>query len=454
MHIAYPNIILDGLENGIIILDEDLRVHYWNLWMEINTGVKADDIMQNRLQDYFDEIDYIVLLRKIRTSLQLNSATFYSGSGNKKFMTIKRHKVTSSSVNIMQLKITVTPYVVEERKVMLSLYDVSEMQEVKLSLKQEVAKSNAINDLLEQDIRERKFAQRQLEDSEEKFRNIAENALIGIFIYQDKYVYSNNAFANMLGYTISEIYNLYPWEISEKDFQEQIKLIVQRRLNGEIFPKTYDDINIVTKNGQAKIMRITTQTVRYQDKYAGMGSAIDITDIKKTKRQLQLLAQAIEQMDELVRITDKNGIITYVNEALVVHSGYKEEELIGKDINIFRSGKHDKAFYENLWKTISDGDVFRDILINRKKNKKIYYEETTITPILDDDGNIQNYVSTSQDITERVSMEQELQKLATIDSLTGVYNRYKTNEEIDIEIARENRYDGSFALVMLDIDHF
>lgn len=151
MKIAYPNILLDGLENGVVIIDENMLVHYWNLWMEINTGIKADDIMQNNLKDYFNEIDYDVLLRKIRTSLRLESPTFYSGSGNKKFMTINRHKVTSSSLNTIQLKVTITPYAIEKRQVMLSIYDVSEMQEAKLSLQKEITKSNIINNILEQD---------------------------------------------------------------------------------------------------------------------------------------------------------------------------------------------------------------------------------------------------------------------------------------------------------------
>jgi diguanylate cyclase (GGDEF)-like protein len=73
---------------------------------------------------------------------------------------------------------------------------------------------------------------------------------------------------------------------------------------------------------------------------------------------------------------------------------------------------------------------------------------------MDDDGVIQHFLATSQDITKRVFMEEKLQQLATVDSLTGIYNRYKTNEEIEIEIGRSNRYDENFALAMFDIDHF
>ncbi len=304
------------------------------------------------------------------------------------------------------------------------------------------------------DITDRKLVQLRLQESEEKFRTIAENALMGIFIYHKHYVYVNQAFATISGYSIEELYEMEPWKLVEEAYQRTLKETVNRRLNGENFSKEYNDIKVVTKNGQIKTVRVMTQTIQYQGQYAGMGTLIDITDIQETKQQLKLLAQAIEQMDTLVRITDKKGVITYINDALVAHTGYRQVELIGKKIGIFKSGCHDRDFYKELWTTILSGNTYKGIFINRKKDKQIYYEEEIITPMMDEDHNIQHFVATSQDITERIHMEEELQKLAMIDSLTGVYNRHKTNEEIDIEISRATRYKSTFALAMFDIDNF
>lgn len=304
------------------------------------------------------------------------------------------------------------------------------------------------------DISKRKESQLKLQESEEKFRSITENALMGIFIYQEKFVYVNKAFAKMVGYTKDELYDLRVIDLVEEFSRENMKDIANRRLNGEYFPKTYSDIKVVTKKEQIKIMRASTETIQYNGRDSGMGTIMDVTDIIETKQQLGLLARAVEQMDELVRITDKNGVITYANDALVAHSGYRKVELIGQNTRIFKSGKHNKEFYENMWKIILSKKTYRGVFINRKKDTTLYYEEETITPMMDNDGNIQYFIATSQDITERVLMDEELHRLATIDSLTGVYNRHQTNEEIDIEMARENRYDGSFALLMLDIDHF
>lgn len=194
---------------------------------------------------------------------------------------------------------------------------------------------------------------------------------------------------------------------------------------------------------------------------AMMGKVFDISErkqelnqLQKTEAQLKLLGQAIEQTDEMIRITDKNGVITYVNEALVAHTGYKRVELIGQKMSVFKSDKQDPSFYKDLWETISSGQTYRGIMINAKKDKSTYYEEQTITPIFDDNNEIQHYISTSQDITERIAMEEKLKQLATVDSLTGIYNRHKINLEIDSEISRVKRYDGSFAIVMFDLDYF
>lgn len=303
-------------------------------------------------------------------------------------------------------------------------------------------------------ITERILALKELEESEEKFRNITENALMGIFIYQENFLYVNQAFINMCGYSEEELFQKNPWAIVAEPFKDKVREIALRRLKGEIFSKEYTDIHLVKKDSKIIIVRISTKTIQYKGNYAGMGTVIDITDIKETKQKLQLLARAVDQMGELVRITDKDGVITYVNDALTAHTGYTQEELIGKDVSIFKSGEHDKAFYEELWEIILAAKTYRGVFINKKKNQQLYYEEETITPILDEEDNIQYFVATSKDITERVRMEEELQKLANYDSLTGIFNRYRINEEIDIEIARVNRYEGSFALAMIDIDYF
>ncbi|WP_457748873.1 diguanylate cyclase [Sulfurimonas sp.] len=171
-------------------------------------------------------------------------------------------------------------------------------------------------------------------------------------------------------------------------------------------------------------------------------------------KTLYLLAKALEQTDDMVFITDTNGIIEYVNDSVSIKTGYEREELVGKKTNILKSGKHTQEFYKKLWATILSGQNYHNVIIDKTKDGRLYYADLKITPLFDDNQTIQNFVATSTDITNRIEMEKKLEKMATIDSLTGIYNRYKIDDEINLQIARCERYKEVFSIIMFDIDFF
>lgn len=136
----------------------------------------------------------------------------------------------------------------------------------------------------------------------------------------------------------------------------------------------------------------------------------DITNRKIAEAELRKLFNAVEQTADSVIITNKKTYIEYVNPAFETTTGYSREEVIGQKADILKSGQHDQAFYNNLWKTISSGKAFRDTIINKKKNGEIYWSQQTITPMKDTQGNITNYVSVLKDITDlKKRQEHEMQ---------------------------------------------
>jgi PAS domain S-box-containing protein len=120
------------------------------------------------------------------------------------------------------------------------------------------------------------------------------------------------------------------------------------------------------------------------------------------------LSQAVEQTDDLVTITDKEGLIEYVNPAFEKLTGFKSSDAIGKKTSILKSGQHDASFYQRLWRVIIGGKPFRSEIINKKKNGELFFEEKTISPIRDPEGIITHYVSTGKDVTEQKKIENEL----------------------------------------------
>ncbi|MFT4922818.1 MAG: PAS domain S-box-containing protein, partial [Haloarculaceae archaeon] len=90
-------------------------------------------------------------------------------------------------------------------------------------------------------------------------------------------------------------------------------------------------------------------------------------------------------------------------------SGYDRQEVIGRNPRILNSGKHDEAFYRDMWETILEGDVWRGEIVNEQKNGTQYWIDQTITPVIDREGNIEHFVSINKDITERKEYEQELE---------------------------------------------
>ena len=137
------------------------------------------------------------------------------------------------------------------------------------------------------------------------------------------------------------------------------------------------------------------------------------------QRQLEEIARgdlitAIEQTVEAIVITDVSANIRYVNPAFTRITGYTSEEVIGKNPRILKSGVHDAAFHQNIWRTIRAGKVWRGELVNRRKDGSLYTEEATITPLRDTVGALTGYIAIKQDVTQRRAAEEAQKFLASI----------------------------------------
>ena len=140
------------------------------------------------------------------------------------------------------------------------------------------------------------------------------------------------------------------------------------------------------------------------------------------EQSLRKLSQAVEQSADMVMATDLRGIIEYVNPAFETLTGYPRDEVYGKTPRILKSSEQGPEVYQEMWKTILAGNVYRGILVNRKKNGELYYVEQTICPVRDAAGNVSHFVSNGRDLTDRLRLEAQLmqsQKMDAIGNLAG-----------------------------------
>ena len=172
--------------------------------------------------------------------------------------------------------------------------------------------------------------------------------------------------------------------------------------------------------------------------------------LQRNAKELLAFRHAIGDSDNAIIITDTNRKIEYVNSTFEENTGYKSDEVIGKDPSILKSSLVDKAIYDDLNKTINSGNKWQGELINRRKDGSLLYEKVTITPLIMDDKLVK-YLAVKLDITEYIKQNEKIEYIAYHDNLTGLPNRAYFDNKIDMLLRVSN---NTFAVYFIDLDRF
>jgi len=180
-----------------------------------------------------------------------------------------------------------------------------------------------------------------------------------------------------------------------------------------------------------------------------------IANEEKEKRVGELrIAATVFESQEGMFVTDAKNRILRVNKAFTSISGYSGEEVIGQSPKLFNSGRQDKAFYKEMWSSISTTDAWKGEIWNRRKSGEIYPEHLTITAVKDECGRLSNYVATFTDITISKAASEKINSLAFFDPLTKLPNRRRLLDRLNHALATSARSNLHGALLFLDLDHF
>ncbi|MEK3765805.1 MULTISPECIES: diguanylate cyclase domain-containing protein [unclassified Solibacillus] len=135
--------------------------------------------------------------------------------------------------------------------------------------------------------------------------------------------------------------------------------------------------------------------------------------LRTASHGLEMFKNAISSVADVI-FTDVHGVITDINDRIIKNTGYSREEIIGNTHHIFNSGTHNKEFFQNLWSTVKDGNVWRDEVCNRKKNGEIYWVDSTIVPLKNEFGEIEQYFTVQYNISSEKQLLSELYKIERI----------------------------------------
>jgi len=247
---------------------------------------------------------------------------------------------------------------------------------------------------------------KQIVQSEKKYRNIIDSTSEGYGKIDDqgRLLEVNKAFCEMLGRSPEEILGKRPFEFSTADNRADFEHHVSKF-------KTYDQrqYEAVFESKQGKAVHVQVSATSISDAHGKTtGAFAFFTDITKSKEAERELFAKVKELDfqkyaldehAIVSITDAKGNITYVNDKFCAISGYSRQELLGQNHRVLKSDGHLAEFYEDIWRTITNGKVWNGSIKNCNKDGRDYWVNSTIVPFLDDRGKPFQYVAIRTDIT-------------------------------------------------------
>ncbi|WP_350613831.1 phosphodiesterase DibA [Pseudomonas sp. HY7a-MNA-CIBAN-0227] len=176
--------------------------------------------------------------------------------------------------------------------------------------------------------------------------------------------------------------------------------------------------------------------------------------LKENRERLRQAAAVFDCTREGVLVTDAQGLIVHVNRAFIEITGYRCEDVMGRQPSLFKSGRHSAVFYEEMFQTLGRDGEWSGEIWNRRKSGEIYPQWQTIRVIHDDHGRISHYVAVFSDISAIKHSEHELAHLAHHDPLTDLPNRLLFTDRAEQALASAQTHKRGCALLLLDLDHF
>ena len=302
---------------------------------------------------------------------------------------------------------------------------------------------------------ERREAEKRLEKSLSTFVATLNSTTDGILVvgedhkiesYNDRYI---------------EMWRTSPEVIASGDDRMLVEAAARQLLNpfrflseGERISKSDEQSFDLLEFIDGRVFERYSQPRRIDGRIAGRVWCFrDITERHRVETELRLAAAAFQSHESMV-ITDASGVILRVNRAFTECTGYSVEECVGNTPRMFKSGRHDDAFYREMWQHLLAEGKWQGEVWDRRKNGEIYPKWLIISAVTGENGETTHFIATHLDISERKKSEQRIKYLAYFDQLTGLLNRTLLADRIQQALIGSVRDRKQGAVMLLDLDNF
>ncbi|MDO9596281.1 MAG: EAL domain-containing protein [Azoarcus sp.] len=299
-------------------------------------------------------------------------------------------------------------------------------------------------------------AEHEKEQGQAMFQAVLDNtqALIYAFDREGQCILANQALLRQVGRTAENVlaHRRDEW-LDRRDANEQAcndhQVFVGRT------PLTFEE-TLHLNNGEIRYH--VSQKFPLKDPaggvYAVAGITTDITERKRLERRLQLAMHVFSQGSEGIVVCDGAARITSVNRAFEEITGYTEAQCLGRNPSMLASGRHAPPFYQQLWHELQTHGRWEGEVWNRRKDGTIYPQWLRVSRVSGDSKDDCSFVGVFSDISTRKASEEEIERLAYYDLLTGTPNRHLLRDRLEQAIRVATRERRQFAVLFLDLDRF
>jgi diguanylate cyclase (GGDEF)-like protein/PAS domain S-box-containing protein len=303
------------------------------------------------------------------------------------------------------------------------------------------------------DLTERKRVEAAIEQ-QRRFRDILMEAIPGIAYALDtqgRLIFFNQLLSQFSEMPVEAHLGMNALEFFEGDDRTSITDAVRQTFE---MGHTEVEATIVGRQGRRTPFFFTGNRIEFDGQPIVVGVGIDISERKLAEARMRQAMVVFNTSKQGIMTTDADGIITAINPAFSVITGYAPDEVIGHPSSMLKSGRHNPAFYQMLWTQLSSQGHWEGEIWNQRRNGELYPQWLTITAVKNPLGTTADYVSLFSDITERKEHEESMWRQANFDALTGLANRNLLADRLQRAIANAKRNEKKVGLAFLDLDGF